>query len=74
LGQDIGGKERFGMREEVIYTDAPAEIKEALDRGRIVEDFLPSPANLRAMENKYKTSSASKIKFAKQLNKIIKTN
>lgn len=34
------------MSKIINYTDAPADIDEALDSGAIVRDFLPSPKEL----------------------------
>jgi len=30
------------MKKKIIYTDAPPEISEAIGRGSVVADFLPS--------------------------------
>ena len=34
------------MKRKIVYTDAPFEIEEALERAVTVEDFLPPPSQL----------------------------
>ena len=34
------------MKRKIIYTDAPPEIEEALDRSVTVRDYLPPPSEL----------------------------
>lgn len=40
--QDIGERRKKDMKKKIIYTDAPPEISEAIGRGSVVADFLPS--------------------------------
>jgi predicted DNA binding CopG/RHH family protein len=59
LVPDIGGKERRYMTNNTNYTDAPADIEQALDDATITSDFLPSPAELvRKAEKKEKITIA----------------
>jgi uncharacterized protein (DUF4415 family) len=46
LVPDIGGKVRRYMTSNNKYSDAPEDIEKALDVGMVMEDFLPSPAEL----------------------------
>jgi hypothetical protein len=41
-----GGRERKYMSNNARYTDAPADIDQALDSAIIVDDLLPSPSEL----------------------------
>ena len=53
----IGGKERKYMSTTINttnYTDAPSDIDEALDNAIVVDDFLPSPAELVSRVEKEK--------------------
>jgi predicted DNA binding CopG/RHH family protein len=36
----------------IIYTDAPQDVAEAIDRSEIVDDFLPEPNELIGKTNK----------------------
>ncbi|MDR0873108.1 MAG: hypothetical protein LBN27_06520 [Prevotellaceae bacterium] len=40
------------MKREIIYTDAPPEIEEAIANGRIIENFLPAPEFLVRRKSK----------------------
>lgn len=57
-----GGKERKYMSNTINYTDAPADIEQALDSATIVSDLLPSPAELvsRRVEKEKITISVDK--------------
>ncbi|MDR0941909.1 MAG: BrnA antitoxin family protein [Bacteroidales bacterium] len=35
------------MKREIIYTDAPIEVAEAVEQGSIIADFLPKPNALK---------------------------
>jgi hypothetical protein len=55
---DIGEKERKYMSNTTSYTDAPADIEEALNRATITGDFLPSPKELISKVEKEKVTMA----------------
>jgi len=55
---DIGGKERKYMSSKVNYTDAPADIEQSLEDAIVVDDFLPSPAELVRKTEKEKITIA----------------
>lgn len=44
--------------KDVVYTDAPKEIEDALDNGTIVADFLPAPDKLVFKTEKEKITIA----------------
>ena len=55
---DTGGKEGESMTNKVNYTDAPADIVEALENAIAIEDFLPSPDQLVLKTEKEKITIA----------------
>jgi predicted DNA binding CopG/RHH family protein len=55
---DTGGKERNYMTNNIKYTNAPAEIAEALENVSALEDFLPSPDQLILKTEKEKITIA----------------
>lgn len=58
LEPDIGGKERSYMTNNVKYTDAPADIEQALNSAMVIEDMLPSPSELVRKVEKEKITIA----------------
>ena len=46
MAQDIGERRKKYMKRKIIYTDAPAEITEAIEQGNVIVDFLPKPSVL----------------------------
>lgn len=46
------------MKSKISYTDAPADIDEALDNAHIVSDLLPSPEELVRKTEKEKITIA----------------
>lgn len=46
------------MNDDNIYTDAPADVAEALENAVPVEDFLPAPEQLRLKTGKKKITIA----------------
>ena len=44
--QDIGERRKKDMKRKIIYTDAPQEISEAIERNNVIADFLPRPEML----------------------------
>ena len=55
---DTGGKEREYMTNRISYTDAPADVDEALDEATIVADLLPLPDQLIRKTEKEKITIA----------------
>jgi uncharacterized protein (DUF4415 family) len=47
LEPDFGGKENSDMNSDRTYTDAPAEVKESLERATIVPNFNLSPEGVK---------------------------
>jgi len=45
-------------KEKVTYTKAPKEIAEAIERARVISDFLPPPKELVPREPKVKVTIA----------------
>jgi predicted DNA binding CopG/RHH family protein len=58
LAPDIGGKERKYMTNNANYTDAPAEIEQALESAMTIDDVLPSPSELVRKTEKEKITIA----------------
>lgn len=50
--QDIGEKEGKYMNNAVKYTSAPDDVADALERARVIDDFLPSPRDLIRKQEK----------------------
>jgi len=46
------------MTNDIKYTDAPADVEDALDNAAVVADFLPSPAELVRKAEKEKITIA----------------
>ena len=55
---DIGGKEREYMSNTINYSDAPADVEQALDNATIISDFLPTPSELVSRGEKEKITIA----------------
>ena len=55
------------MRRKIIYTDAPPEIQESLERAVIIEDFLPSPEFLRLMNQRPEQNTVRNGRFDRVL-------
>jgi len=51
------------MRQKIIYTDAPPEIQESLERAVIIEDFLPSPEFFRLMNQRPEQNTVRNGRF-----------
>jgi uncharacterized protein (DUF4415 family) len=47
LEPDFGGKENNDMNSDRMYTDAPAEVEESLERAAIVPNFDLSPEGVK---------------------------
>jgi predicted DNA binding CopG/RHH family protein len=63
-------KERRSMKKEPLYSDAPKELKEALNTARIIDDFLPPPELLVPREQSRKVTimlSQKSIDFFKRV-------
>ena len=54
---DIGGKGKIYMTN-VKYTDAPADIEQALENAMTIDDVLPSPSELVRKTEKEKITIA----------------
>jgi len=55
---DIGGREREYMSNTINYTDAPADVDQALENATVISDFLPSPSELVSRVEKEKITIA----------------
>lgn len=55
---DIGGREREYMSNTINYTDAPADVEQALENATVISDFLPSPSELVSRGEKEKITIA----------------
>ena len=55
---DTGGKERNYMTNSVKYTDAPADIDQALESAMTIDDVLPTPSELVRKTEKEKITIA----------------
>ena len=51
-----GVKERNSIMQKAKYTSAPFEIKEAIEKSEVIEDFLPSPDKLIFKEENVKVT------------------
>jgi predicted DNA binding CopG/RHH family protein len=56
LEQDIGGKDEIFIMKKTKYTNAPKDIKEAIESSIEIEDFLPSPKELIYKEENVKVT------------------
>jgi predicted DNA binding CopG/RHH family protein len=57
------------MSKEIIYTDAPEQISDAIIKGEVIRDFLPAPDQLVRKEPKVKitiTLNRRSVDFYKQ--------
>ena len=66
---DIGGKGGTGMKEKIIYTDAPGDVSRRLTESKKVVDFLPPPEKLIRKEPKVKitiTLNSGSVDFFKK--------
>jgi hypothetical protein len=68
LAPDIGGKERKYMTNNANYTDAPAEIEQALESAMTIDDVLPSPSELVRKTEKEKITIA---KYQTMINGVL---
>lgn len=51
---DIGVKEGIFMMKKIKYTEAPQELKDAIQQSEIINDFLPKPDELMYKEDNIK--------------------
>jgi hypothetical protein len=54
--QDIGGKDKSFMKNQINYTDEPYDVD--LDTARAIKDFLPPPDQLVFKEKTVKITLA----------------
>ena len=54
------------MKREIIYTDAPPEIEDAIEHGIIIENFLPPPELLVLKKSDQQAASKNTTLFRKQ--------
>jgi len=69
LEQVIGERGNRDMKEKTIYTNAPENIRESIDNGEKVIDFLPPPNQLIRKIPKVKitiTLNTQSVNFFKQ--------
>ena len=57
---DIGERRKKDMKRKIIYTDAPQEISEAIERNSVMADFLPRPEMLVRKEKARKQPAFSR--------------
>jgi predicted DNA binding CopG/RHH family protein len=53
---DIGGKEGKSIMKKTIYTNAPSGIGNAIEKSKIIKDFLPPPEKLVFKEENVKVT------------------
>lgn len=54
MAQDTGAREGTFIMKKTEYTEAPQDIKEAIEKSEIIDDFLPKPSELVFKEDNVK--------------------